>query len=158
MWETWQRRLSFEVWLCQCVFSDHSSHSSWKPPDRRELASYISVDAVCLEWSVSGDAECLRTDVVCFFFVCVTKCLTYSSHCCICCNCRGLSDFPNRFHMRKISGCLHPSIPTQRERGTEKERDRGFTWNKVKLMSNLITSSKQIHVGNILSDNYISLW
>lgn len=53
--------------------------------------------------------------------VCLTKCLTYSNYCCICYNCRGPWDSPDRFHMRKISGYLRPSTPGEKD----KEREGG---------------------------------
>lgn len=57
----------------------------------------------------------VSSDVVC------PKCLTYSSHCCICCNCPGLWDSPNRSHKRKRSGYLRPSIPADRRRKKEEQ-------------------------------------
>jgi len=65
LWETWHWGLFFKVWLYQCVFSVHSSHSFWKLSDQWELTSYISVNTVCLKWR--GMSCC----VVEIAFVCV---------------------------------------------------------------------------------------
>lgn len=70
---------------------------------------YVSV-CMCRRW-----VFCLR----------VTKCLTYSNYCCICYNCRERWDSPNRFHMRKRSGYLRPSIPKETRR---EEKERTWKW------------------------------
>lgn len=77
VWETWQRGLFFKVWLYQCVFSVHSSHSCWKPADQWELTSYISATTVCLK-SSGRRRSCVADSVFTWLYAYMSVCVWHS--------------------------------------------------------------------------------
>ncbi len=129
VWETWQRGLFFKVWLYQCVFSVHSSHSFWKPSDQWELTSYISVSEVCLKWDAARLQVPLCVDVwqsvsliavVVVFVVTAERCETSQT---------------DSIWEKYLGTCVHPYL--QRERETERgEKMKGQTrGNRSVLLS-----------------------
>lgn len=110
VWETWQRGLFFEVWLYQCVFSVHSSHSFWKPSDQRELTSYISATMLRLKRSV-GRRRVAKAPIVAFG-VCVGKRLSLVAVVVVfvvTAKCRETSQ-TDPIREKYLGACIHPYL------------------------------------------------